>query len=94
MITHRGIPAQMYAQMGRERTYSDAQAGLWLLQAAEGLTYLHSSIPRVMHRDLKLDNILLRSAARISGYNASNSSLPLLLNEFKTLILSKEEASL
>lgn len=32
-------------------------------QVAEGLNYLHTANPRVIHRDLKLDNVLMRRKA-------------------------------
>lgn len=38
-------------------TYADARR--WCLQLAEGVAYLHSRRPLIIHRDLKLDNILL-----------------------------------
>ena len=46
-------------------TYRDAQR--WCLQLAEGVAYLHRQIPLIIHRDLKLDNILLTGAAPGDG---------------------------
>lgn len=33
----------------------------WALQIAEALAYLHQFLPLIVHRDLKLENILLTS---------------------------------
>ncbi|KAL4442953.1 hypothetical protein ABPG77_008444 [Micractinium sp. CCAP 211/92] len=44
------------------RPLSDADALRWCLGIASALQYLHSLSPPVMHRDLKLDNIMLSSA--------------------------------
>ena len=41
--------------------YSHAQAACWAQQIAEALAYLHGSNPIVVHRDLKLANVLLRA---------------------------------
>ncbi|PNW73230.1 hypothetical protein CHLRE_14g623950v5 [Chlamydomonas reinhardtii] len=42
------------------RLYSCADAFRWGLQVAEGLEYLHAARPLVIHRDLKLENILMK----------------------------------
>ena len=39
-------------------TYADACA--WAEEVADGLAYLHSYNPQIIHRDVKLDNVLLR----------------------------------
>ena len=41
--------------------YSHAQAACWAQQIAEALAYLHGSNPVIVHRDLKLANVLLRA---------------------------------
>ncbi|GIL89803.1 hypothetical protein Vretifemale_17566 [Volvox reticuliferus] len=40
--------------------YSYMDAFRWALQIAEGLEYLHNAQPVVIHRDLKLENILIK----------------------------------
>ena len=42
--------------------YSNADACAWAEEVADGLAYLHSYNPQIIHRDVKLDNVLLRSA--------------------------------
>ena len=48
-----GRPQEIY-------TYADALR--WSQQIAEGLAYLHDRSPLIIHRDLKLDNVLLCGA--------------------------------
>ncbi len=43
-------------------TYSYADALAWAEEVADGLAYLHSYNTQIIHRDVKLDNVLLRSA--------------------------------
>jgi serine/threonine protein kinase len=41
------------------QVYRDADALRWCIELAEALRYLHSRTPKVIHRDVKLDNVLL-----------------------------------
>ena len=54
------LPAQM-THVGKI-VYSNADACAWAEEVADGLAYLHSYNPQIIHRDVKLDNVLLRSA--------------------------------
>ena len=52
----------------RQMVYTQEEGLQWCLQMARGLERLHTSSPVIMHRDLKLENILLTGvhpAARI-----------------------------
>jgi len=46
--------------------YNYTDALRWCQQVAEGMAYLHSCQPQVIHRDLKLENILLKGGWFIS----------------------------
>eukprot|EP00879_Flechtneria_rotunda_P024526 GHRR01026002.1.p1 GENE.GHRR01026002.1~~GHRR01026002.1.p1 ORF type:complete len:187 (+),score=52.77 GHRR01026002.1:566-1126(+) len=50
-----------------QRTYSSSQALAICLQVARGLRYLHRVKPMVIHRDLKLENVLLKRANPVDG---------------------------
>ena len=39
--------------------FNDDDVTKWMLQAAKGLDYLHSRSPPIVHRDLKLANMML-----------------------------------
>ncbi len=46
-----------------KKKWSDTEAVQWCLQLAKAVAYLHSRSPLVIHRDLKLENVLLRCEA-------------------------------
>lgn len=56
--------------MRGKRLYKLRDGVRWLMQMAQALQYLHECLPMVIHRDLKLDNILLQG-----GWSYSNESL-------------------
>lgn len=45
-----------------QAVYSYAEGLQWCLEMARGLDCLHTSSPRIMHRDMKLENVLLEGA--------------------------------
>lgn len=59
-----------------KRAYRLRDAVRWLLDIACGLRYLHSRIPMVLHRDLKLDNIMLSGACCIETGSSTTSCCP------------------
>jgi serine/threonine protein kinase len=50
--------------VGKKRLYSYHDAWRWSLQIAKAVQYMHESNPRVIHRDLKADNLLLTKPGR------------------------------
>ena len=50
--------SQSMISPGRQ-VYSNAQALAWALDVASALQYLHGRSPAVLHRDVKLSNVLL-----------------------------------
>jgi serine/threonine protein kinase len=57
------------------QVYSNAQALGWALDVASALQYLHQRSPAVLHRDVKLSNVLL--AKQEGGYVAKLSDFGL-----------------
>lgn len=47
-----------------KQMYSLSDGLRWMINIASALAYLHNSTPTVIHRDLKLENILLRGLTR------------------------------
>ena len=43
--------------------YTYSQGLQWCAQVADGLAFLHAQSPRIIHRDVKLDNVLLSDGA-------------------------------
>eukprot|EP00798_Chlamydomonas_sp_ICE-L_P001726 gene1726-33133_t len=58
-----------------EKPYTPSDALRWSISVANALNHLHCSEPTVLHRDIKVDNILL-------DYNASTDQLDAKLSDF------------
>ncbi|GLI70140.1 hypothetical protein VaNZ11_014949 [Volvox africanus] len=67
------LKGAVYQQMLRpqKQLYSNATALRWMAQVASALSYMHTSRPKVLHRDIKLDNVLLH---RSKGKDSSDMS--------------------
>ena len=59
----RAVHAATGTRPGEPRPYTHADAAAWGAQLARGLAYLHGANPVVLHRDLKLENVLLTARA-------------------------------
>eukprot|EP00803_Ostreobium_quekettii_P008886 evm.model.scf_1873.1 EVM.evm.TU.scf_1873.1 scf_1873:705-7546(-) len=55
---------EMQAKHHSHQKYTLLQAADWMLDVARGMAYLHNAEPVVIHRDLKLENIMLNSQGR------------------------------
>jgi len=62
-VEARGIKASMTQKMLPLTEYTHTQALSWLLSISKALKYLHSASPMIIHRDIKLDNILIHCTA-------------------------------
>ncbi|KAJ9514901.1 hypothetical protein QJQ45_028625 [Haematococcus lacustris] len=73
----RAVVARQMRHAREGRVYRAEDAMRWLMQMAQGLKYLHQAQPQVIHRDLKLENILLKgknpctAAAKIADFGLS-----------------------
>lgn len=57
-VTGGDLRALVYESLA-ERDYNDADVLRWALDIAKALNYLHTRQPMIIHRDLKLENVLL-----------------------------------
>lgn len=82
--------------------YSLADALRWVTDVARALHYLHSRSPRVMHRDIKLENILLtdtsvaKASAKLSDFGLaklmrSNKRAKQRLTQIRSLLAVPSE---
>lgn len=55
--------------------YSTRDAVRWCLNIADALTYIHSVKPQIIHRDLKLENILLTSVGSSTDRSKQEAKL-------------------
>ena len=63
----------LYA-MVNPKAYKDADATRWAHDISRGLHYLHTRKPKVIHRDLKLENVMLDAKswqAKLTDFGAS-----------------------
>jgi serine/threonine protein kinase len=56
--------------------YTYKQGIKWCIQIAEGLQRLHNGSPMIIHRDLKLDNILLAGERYVPAACSSQGITP------------------
>lgn len=65
-----------------KQLYTDADALRWCLHIAQALQYLHESRPVVIHRDLKLENVMLSGTdlahadAKLGDFGLARLTLP------------------
>lgn len=55
----RAVSSAAARKQGEPRPYRAADAAAWGADVARGLAYLHGANPVILHRDLKLENVLL-----------------------------------
>lgn len=58
-----------------QELYSSDDALRWCSQVAGALAYLHNSRPQVIHRDLKLENVLLKGVKEKGDRSAQTAKL-------------------
>ena len=73
----RAVASAADRRPGDPPTYTHADAAAWGADVARGLAYLHGANPVILHRDLKLENVLLtaRTAPR-AGPDGTTPPLP------------------
>ena len=64
--------------------YTYAQGLQWCAQVADGLAFLHAQSPRIIHRDVKLDNVLLSDGASDFGMSRLHRVPTILLLNSQT----------
>lgn len=73
----------------RSSTYSQADALQWAVDIASAVAHLHSLNPVVLHRDLKLENILLRKPTSLEAAAQGGRKLPIAkLTDFGLHVVS------
>jgi serine/threonine protein kinase len=60
--------------------YTNVQALRWCLNIAEGVANMHSSVPMVIHRDLKTDNVLLTNHSNDAVAKIADLGLHAMVN--------------
>ena len=83
-------PVQMMEP--NKKKWSDAEAVQWCLQLAKAVAYLHSRSPLVIHRDLKLENVLLRCEAKWLPQAVGRAQLHLTSSQCAHACRSAEQA--
>ena len=58
------VEKQMTAFSRKLRDYSAADALEWCIDIAQALDYLHTHSPPILHRDIKLDNLMLTTGGK------------------------------
>ena len=65
-LIHLRVPAGVLVLAAPQVVYTYSQGLQWCAQVADGLAFLHAQSPRIIHRDVKLDNVLLSDGASMA----------------------------